>query len=465
MPNDTTTDGQHDHESDEKNTQTPDPGVVDALADAVTPLTTTDPDDPPDDLDDFGDAVEDATIVGLGEATHGTREFFELKARMIRYCIEELGTRTIALEANAGETLAIHDYVVHGKGNPREALEAVYFWTWNVETVLDLLEWLRSFNAGRPLEDRVRFHGFDAQYTQGSVDGLLAYFDRVDPEFCETIREELAIVADDGTPPHNDDAIEDRIAANDRVLPRVRDRLDDRREAYVDRAGEREWALANRHCATIDRALNYRTTMTDADGEDFVGDDSAVIDDMLRTRERAMADGVDWILDRTEEEPLVCWAHDDHVATAEKYDSDAGVPAMGGFLEQRHGEDYLALGFTFDRGSFQAIGDVPGEVQDEDGAETAYELRECSLDDPLPGTIDATFDAIDEEIGLLDCRAARENDCLAEWLTTERPHHSVGALFDAESPEEHVKPYAPGEAFDLLVHVAETTASRPVDDR
>ncbi|MFQ3294478.1 MAG: hypothetical protein ACI8VE_001553 [Natrialbaceae archaeon] len=47
MPNDTTTDGQHDHESDEKNTQTPDPGVVDALADAVTPLTTTDPDDPP----------------------------------------------------------------------------------------------------------------------------------------------------------------------------------------------------------------------------------------------------------------------------------------------------------------------------------------------------------------------------------------------------------------------------------
>jgi len=436
----------------------PDTDVVDALTDVATPLETTDPDAPLDDLDAFGDSIADARIVGLGEATHGTREFFEAKARLIRYCVAKLGTRTIGFEANVGECLAIDEYVVHGEGDPREALEGIYFWTWNVEAVRDLLEWLRAFNAGRPLEDRVRFYGFDAQYTQGPVDRLLTYLDEVAPDFVESVREDLETVADDGTPTQQNENVGEQRAAADRVLPRVRERLDDRRDPYVEDAGERAWAFADRHLETIERALDYQGTVSNEDDEE-----------MLRIRETAMADGVDWLLDRTEEEPLVCWAHDAHVAAADQYVGGVSSRSMGGRLADRHGDDYRALGFTFGRGEFRAIGaiDVEDEEDEEDedaDGETAYDLRPWQFDGPLADTVDAALDATAMDLALVGCREAATDDRLVEWLGTEQPHHSIGATYDADTPEEYTKPYAPGEAFDLLLHVAETTASRPVEE-
>lgn len=450
------------HANDRTTDDEPDPAVLAALADAATPLATADPDEPLEDLAPLGDALADASIVALGEATHGTREFFELKARLIRYCVERLGTRTIGLEANAGECLAIDEYVVHGDGNPRDALDGIHFWTWNVESVLDLLEWLREFNADRPPEDRVRFQGFDAQYTQGSVDRLLAFFERVDPEFGARIAPDLETVGDGGTPTHRNDAVDEQLAAAAGVLPRVRERLDDSWSAYVESAGQRACALAERHLNTVERALDYQETVTDED-EDLVGSNTGVTDEMLRIRETAMADGIDWLLDRTGDDddgPLVCWAHDAHVAAADQVAGGASTTAMGGRLAERHGDDYLAVGFTFGRGEVRAIGEVPAD----DGEGADYELGTWSFDGPVPGSLDAALDATGHDLAALDCAAATADDRLAEWLATERPHHSVGATFDEEAPEEYTKPYAPGEAFDWLVHVAETTPSRPVED-
>jgi erythromycin esterase len=436
----------------------PDPEVVDALREAAVALSTTDPDASLDDLDAFGDSVADAEIVALGEATHGSREFFELKARLIRYCVEELGTRTIGFEANAGEALAVDEYVVHGEGDPREAIEGLYFWTWAVESVLDLVEWLREFNADRPLDDRVRFYGIDAQYTRGPADRLQAYLDRVDPDFADEVRADLETIADDGGPPMADDAVVARLAAADRCLRRIRDRLAGHQESYVEVAGERANALARRHAETIDQALAYRATTIDADEADLFGGGDAVSEVMLRRREVGLADGVDWVHahDRGDG-PVVCWAHDGHVAAADQHGGDATSPAMGARLRERHGDDYLPLGFTFGAGDVRAV----GEVETEDGTE--HDLRTWSFDGPLPGTVDAAVDATGHDLALVDLRAATD-DRLREWAATERPHHSIGSTYDADDPADHTKPYAPDEAFDLLLHVAETTPSRPFDD-
>lgn len=437
-------------------TDEPDPAVVDALRDAAVALSTTDPDAPLDDLAAFGDSVADAAVVALGEATHGTREFFELKARLIRYCVEELGTRTIGFEANAGEALAVDEYVVHGEGDPREAIERLYFWTWAVESVLDLIEFLRAFNAGRPVDDRVRFYGVDAQYTQGPVERLLAYLDRVDPDFADEIRADLETVADGGGPPHDDDAVPQRVGARDRVLPRIRERLAERRGDYVETADERAHALALRHCDTIESALAYRETLHGADVDVIEGEQS-VSDEMIAVREAALADGVDWALDADGGEgPLVCWAHDAHVAAADQRYDGASAPAMGARLRERHGDDYSPVGFTFGRGDLRAI----GEVETEDGTE--YDLRAWSFNGPLTGTVDAAVDATGHDPALLDLQSP--DDDLREWAATERPHHSIGATYDADDPADHTKPYAPGEAFDLLLHVAETSPSRPFDE-
>jgi len=115
------------------------------------------------DLEPLRAIVSSARIVALGEATHGTREFFQLKHRLLEFLVRELGFTAFALEANWPEAQAVDDYVRHGRGDPAAALAGLRFWTWNTEEVLALIEWLRAYNAGggRP----VSFTGFDAQFS------------------------------------------------------------------------------------------------------------------------------------------------------------------------------------------------------------------------------------------------------------------------------------------------------------
>jgi erythromycin esterase len=74
--------------------------------------------------------IADKRIVSLGEATHGTREFFQLKHRLLEYCVCELGFRVFCIEANYPESLRVNDYVLHGKGSAADALAGMRFWTW-----------------------------------------------------------------------------------------------------------------------------------------------------------------------------------------------------------------------------------------------------------------------------------------------------------------------------------------------
>jgi len=100
-----------------------------------------------DDMQPLKDLVGSARIVALGEATHGTSEFFRLKHRMLEFLVEEMGFRDFAIEANLPEAFAIDDYLQSGQGDPAKALAGLHFWPWNTEEFLDMLRWMRSYNA------------------------------------------------------------------------------------------------------------------------------------------------------------------------------------------------------------------------------------------------------------------------------------------------------------------------------
>jgi erythromycin esterase-like protein len=99
--------------------------------------------------------------VSLGEATHGTREFFQLKHRMLEYLATEMGFTIFSIEANMPEAYRLNDYVLKGEGDPARLLSGMYFWTWNTEEVLDMIKWMREFNQSG--KGRVEFTGFDMQ--------------------------------------------------------------------------------------------------------------------------------------------------------------------------------------------------------------------------------------------------------------------------------------------------------------
>ncbi len=110
-------------------------------------LATTDPSQPLDDLAPLTAMVGSAHVVGLGEDTHGTHEFFTLKHRMVKHLVTKMGFNLFAIEATSLEADDVNRYVLGGPGDPKALLSRLYFWTWRTQEVLDLIEWMRAYNA------------------------------------------------------------------------------------------------------------------------------------------------------------------------------------------------------------------------------------------------------------------------------------------------------------------------------
>jgi erythromycin esterase len=463
MPNETNSTRRTDEQHEK---HLPSAGVRAGLRDATVPVGTTDPAAATGaDLASVGDRLADAAVVGLGEATHGTREFFQLKHRLLRELVVEHGVRAFAMEANLPEAMALDEYVARGDGDPSDALAAVYFWTWQTEAVLAMLEWLRAFNEGRPLADRVRVYGFDAQYTRGAVERLREHFDTVDPAFLAAVDDDLDVLDDEAEPPTepSTETIEERMEVADRVLPRLREHLAANRDASVAATSAESHERVTRYVDVIEQAVDYAAALDafddggddaddDAGDEDF--DDDAMAH-LMRMRDGAMAENVAWLREHAAAETLVLWAHDAHLNRVEQAGPDGNVaaPSLGAHLAQRHGDDYYALGFSFATGAFQAMSE---------GADGEYALREQRVDGPAPGTFDAAMDALDEPLAVLDVRAASTDERTAQWLAEPREAFRTGGTYDTDDPTDQLVEYAYADAFDGVCFVAETTRARPL---
>jgi erythromycin esterase-like protein len=133
------------------------------------------------DLQPIGQTVGNARIVELGEATHGTREFFQLKHRLVEFLASQKGFTIFSIEANMPEAYRLNDFVLNGAGDPKQLLKGLYFWTWNTEEVLDMILWMRDFNKSG--KGRIEFTGFDMQTPTVSIDIVRQFAMSNDPTF------------------------------------------------------------------------------------------------------------------------------------------------------------------------------------------------------------------------------------------------------------------------------------------
>ena len=140
-----------------------------------------------DDLQPLKKIVGDARIVALGEATHGTREFFQLKHRTVEFLASQMGFTIFSIEASMPEAYKLNDYVLKGEGDPAQLLKGMYFWTWDTQEVLDMVLWMREFNrSGR---GHVVFTGFDMQYPAVANQIVHDFVARADPGYAPALAE------------------------------------------------------------------------------------------------------------------------------------------------------------------------------------------------------------------------------------------------------------------------------------
>ena len=141
------------------------------------------------DMKPIAKIIGNARIVSLGEATHGTREFFQLKHRMLEFLATEMGFNIFSIEANMPEAYRLNDFVLKGKGDPVNLIRGMHFWTWSTQEVLDMVLWMREFNKSG--KGPLQFTGFDMQFPDVAAGIVRDFVDRADVAFADSLREAI----------------------------------------------------------------------------------------------------------------------------------------------------------------------------------------------------------------------------------------------------------------------------------
>lgn len=416
------------------------------------------------DLEPLRDELRNVRIVGLGEATHGTREFFQLKHRLVEFLVRELGFTVLALEIQYHKCLPVNAYVLGDATSDdpaallRENLPGIY----QTEEVLALVEWMRAYNQTVPDERKVRFAGFDVQLPHRAADAVRSFVRRVAPDELPRVE---ALMAETAPPDFRRFwlAYGERTAAR---KARLRKRLLELLGSLVAREA-RFVRMTSR--AEYDAAVQSARILVQSDEVRSVPEArKQTVDDR---RDRNMADTVDFLLER--ERPgarAILWAHNFHLWTMQpgtEKSKDAATRAglarhgllfkpMGQWLREAYGAEYYAFGFVFDRGSFQAVAQEAGD--------DSMEPLEFSLGPSPNGSLAWQLDLA----GLGDCilplRRAPADGPVDTWLRSPQGIRFAGAEFSRKWKEpDYTVLTVPREQFDGLAFVRRTTRARPLE--
>jgi erythromycin esterase-like protein len=142
------------------------PGDLVTLKSYTHPLTIENAQNDSLQFDFLNEKLKNIEVIGLGEATHGTKEFFELKNNMFKYLVEKQDVKLFGIEANFAACYDINKYVLTGEGNAKEALFKNGYWVWQSQEILDLIEWMKTYNTTKSNNEKVQFYGYDMQLPQ-----------------------------------------------------------------------------------------------------------------------------------------------------------------------------------------------------------------------------------------------------------------------------------------------------------
>ena len=388
------------------------------LAATAHPFAT---DDPAHDCSDLGflrDLVGPAHLVSLGESTHGTREFFRLKHRLVRCLVEDLGFSLFAIEASMPEAELLNRYVLTGEGDPGALIAGMYFWTWRTEEVLELVLWMRRHNEQG---GHIEFHGFDMQFpgmAMRTVQDLVTahateLVTRVAGDYAEL--RGLARAAARGMNGYAEvpASLRERITA-------LRPHLAERRAALAAATDDStvDWAL---QCA---RLVEQYVEMC-------AGDPGA--------RDRFMAENADWLLDRAGSGArMALWAHNGHISRVGYGMGDA----MGAHLARRHGADVVSCALLFGEGTYTAY------LKDEGvGARTTTPAA--------PGSVEWACGRTGLQRLALDLRRAERGSPASGWVWEPADMRSIGAYAAKDAFASGV----PGDHYDVLFYLRDSTPS------
>jgi len=399
------------------------------------------------------DLLAGARFALLGEASHGSDDFYRERAAITRRLIVERGLDAVAVEADWPDAHRVNRYV-RDLGDDSSGAEALAdfkrfpAWMWRNTVVLEFIEWLREHNAERAPEQRVGFYGLDLYSLFTSIEAVLAYLDRTDAEAARRARQRYACFDRFG-----DDSQAYGYAARfgldasceQAVVAQLRD--------MVAQGGAMSRGLADGDADAFFHAQQNARLVKNA--EEYYRSMFSSRVSSWNLRDRHMAETLaelDGHLSRQRGRParIAVWAHNSHLGDARATEmGEAGELNLGQLVRERCGAAAALLGFSTYSGTVTAASDwdMPAETK---------EVRPG-----LEGSYEALFHRVDSARFRLILRGNAE---LAEALSPPRLQRAIGVIYRPESERQsHYFHSRLPRQFDALVHLDVTRALVPLD--
>lgn len=410
-----------------------DEAIVTRLRSRAIPLTSVTAGKGFDDLMPLREVLRGVRVVGLGEATHGTREFFQLRHRLLEFLVKELGFTVLAVEGSYSAFMSINDYVVHGKGDRAEVLAGQKYWILDTEEVAAIIDWMRAYNQTVPDEKKVKFFGIDANANETAMKVVTDYLGKVAPERSSSAEELFRKIRTEDIKAINFEPTQVP-AAQLSELYKLTSYLVLNKAKLIHQTSAAEFERALQHLRLIVQFAEFNGPGT----VDGVG-----------TRDGYMAENFQYIVNA--EKPttrFIVLVHNAHVS---KRDT-GNFPAMGSYLRKMYGNGYYAFGFAFNRGEFQAQVSAEGKPR----------VQVFRLGPAPERTVDWYLARAGIGNYIIDFRSLPKDEAVSQWLQATHRMHWVGAIFsDTWNASRWTQPFVLGRDFDGLIFIEQTTRARP----
>jgi erythromycin esterase-like protein len=424
------------------------PALSDAIRDAAHPLVGA-----PEDFDPLLALVGDARFVLLGEASHGTHEFYRIRAEITKRLIREKGFGAVAVEADWPDAYRVNRYV-RGRGGDTDAVEALGSfkrfpqWMWRNADVLDFIGWLRAYNDGLPEEGRAGFYGLDLYALHASIEAVLSVLRVVDPEAARRAQyryscfdhfdggdpQMYGYAASLGVTPSCEAAVVEQLAELRRSAAE-----------YARRDGRLEpddLFFAEQNARLVRNAERYYRAMFAGRAESW------------NLRDRHMVETLDALLAFHEahgrREKVVLWAHNSHLGDARATEMGAGGELnVGQLVRERYPSDAVLVGFLTYQGTVTA-------------ASNWDEPAERKIVRPgLAGSYEALLHETGMRNALLDLTGSGR---AARGLDQPRLERAIGVIYRPETERlSHYFHARLPQQFDAVLYYDATRAVEPLE--
>lgn len=308
------------------------------------------------DLAPLLERIGDARVVLLGEATHGSSEFYRMRARISRELITNMGFTFVAIEGDWPDAARIDHYVRHFEYPPSEweAFARFPVWMWRNEDVQQFVDWLRAHNTHVPHDHRVAFYGLDLYSLYASIRAILHYLDDVDPEVARIARERYGCLTPWQTDPvtYGQAALTGSYRTCEEDVALMLVELLQKRSDYVVHDGER-FMDAVQNARLVTNAERYYRVM-------YYGSRAS-----WNLRDGHMFETLQNLLDHHgRDSKAIIWAHNSHIGDAAATEmSLRGEFNIGQLCRKEFGRRVYSIGFGTDSGTVAAASDWDGPME------------------------------------------------------------------------------------------------------